>query len=103
MIDTLTQSLFQNLCQLLLSNFMQSFLWCHFFIKKSIYDEYSNKSNLEKFRIFITPMDENWTFIFVHFGNVIDSFFKDIERFLFYKNIQKTCVFKHFLTQRHKL
>jgi len=72
-----SKSLFQKMSDI----FMQSFLWCHFFIKKSIYDELNNKTILEKFRIFITPMDEIWTFIFVHFGNVIDSFFKDIERF----------------------
>ena len=42
-------------------------------------------------------MDENWTFIFVHFGNVIDSFFKDIERFLFYNIIYKTINSLHFL------
>ncbi len=36
---------------------------------------------MEIFRIFITPSVENWTIKNVHFGNFIDSFFEEMERF----------------------
>jgi hypothetical protein len=41
------------------------------------------KTFLEIFIKFITPIYEKWTIINVLFGNFIDSFFEEIERFSF--------------------
>lgn len=43
------------------------------------------KPILEIFRKFITPICEKWTTKNVLFGNFIDSFFEEIERFSFFE------------------